>query len=121
MLRTSLIVLAVGAAIAGGAYYAFTSVSYGPLEERAGQVTRAEYVPAHDRDTYEKDEYGQPLKRHVDASWRVTITWDEGTYESRSESLYNQVKLGQEVTLHVRQRLWRNKPSGWSVQAVTAR
>jgi hypothetical protein len=124
VLRTSLLVIVVAALLGGSAYYALTLVSYGPLEERTGQVTRADYTPAHDDVREEKDDDGtmRQVKHHVDASWRVTVTWDQGTYESRSESLYNQVKLGQEVTLHVRQRLWRNKPTGgWSVQAVTAK
>lgn len=122
-MKAALIVLAAGAAIAGAAYYAFTSVSYGPLEERTGRVTRADYVPAHDEERTEKDENGREhiVTERVGPSWHVTIAWDEGLYESRTESLYSQVRVGLEVTLHVRQRLWRNKPSGWSVQAVSPR
>src|SRR6185295_14180792 len=122
MLRTSLIVVAV-AAIAGGAYYVYTSSSYGPLQERVGQVTYVEYLPAHDVEKYERDGDGieRRVREHVSESYRVTIAWEGGTYESRSASLYSQVKVGSEVTMSVRRRLWQGTPYGWSVQAVSAR
>lgn len=123
-IRSVLIVAGVAAALAGGAWYVFKSVSYGPLEERTGQVIRAEYVPAHDVERWERDDrYHRrpPQVDHVSASWLVVIAWEEGNYESRSESLYSQVQVGSEVTLHVRQRFWRSKPSGWSVQTVSPR
>jgi len=111
------------AAIAGGAYYVYTSMSYGPLQERVGQVTWAEYQPAHEVERYERDENGQERRvtERVHDSYRVIVAWEGGTYESRSAALYSQAKVGSEVTMQVRRRLWQGKPYGWSVQDVAAR
>jgi len=123
-IRSALIVVAVGAALAGGVWFLFKSVSYGPLEERTGQVVRAEYVPAHDEEHWElNDRYHRnpPRIEHVSASWLIVIAWEEGSYEDRTRQLYEQVRVGSDVTLYVRQRFWRSKPSGWSVQTVSPR
>jgi len=130
-IRSVLVFGVVVAAIAGGAWYAFTSVSYGPLEERVGQVVRAEHVPEHEEQEFEEDEQGREenvlgkrgrsVRRTVPASWLVIVAWEHGEHESRSRELFSQVRVGSEVTLHVRQRLWRSKPSGWSVQSVSPR
>jgi hypothetical protein len=119
----SLIFLVLGIAAVGGGYYVYTSTSYGPLEQRVGQVTSAQFLPAHDEYRYERDEHGNEhrVTRRVDDAWRVVISWEGGTYESKSGNLFSEVQVGSEVTMHVRRRLWRGTPYGWSVQAVTVR
>jgi hypothetical protein len=123
MTPRSLIFLVLGVAAVGGGYYVYKSTSYGPLEDRVGQVTSAQYLPAHDVERYERDGDGveHRVTERVGDSWRVIITWEGGTYESRSGNLFSQVQVGSEVTMHVRRRMWRGTPYGWSVQAVTVR
>jgi hypothetical protein len=124
-MKTGLVVLGVGAAVAGAVWYAFTSIGYGPLEVREGRVTSAEHVPGHYREVEPVDSEGRrdltrpPTREWVRPTWTVRIAWEGGEHVVRTESLYSQVTVGSPVTLHVRERRWRGRPSGWSVQTVS--
>ena len=120
-MRSGLILVAVLAALAGGGWFVYTNLSYGPLEEHPGRVVRAEYKPEREVVYVREDEDGNRQVQHdtEGPSWLVAIAWANGTHESRSQQLYSQVQVGSEVTLHVRPRLWRSRVVGWSVQAVS--
>jgi len=114
--RAALITIALVIAAGAAGWYVYQSASYGELEQRPGTVARAELTPGHYRES--TDDSRPTRQRWVDPSWLVVISWEGGEHEERSESFFKQVQVGTPVILQVRQRLWRGKPSGWSVQTV---
>lgn len=125
-MKAGLIVVGVGAAVAAAIWYAFTSVSYGPLEVREGRVASAEHVPGHywedatiDDQTMDGQRERRRTREWVDPTWTVRIAWEGGEHTIRGESFYSKVSVGMPVTMHVRERRWRGRPSGWGVQTVS--